>query len=69
MTNWFESITKTLADEKLSRRQMMTKVARFTTTIALAAILPAGEAFAATSDRGGHYCKYPSCCSCGEFPN
>ena len=68
MTNWFESITKTLADDKLSRRQMMTKVAGFTAAAALAALIPADEAFAAISDRG-HQCKYTSCCTCVDSPN
>jgi hypothetical protein len=69
MANWFENITKTLADGKLSRRQMMTKMAGFTTATALAALIPAGEAFAATPDKRSHSCKYPGCCSCDQFMN
>src|SRR5579859_3403586 len=69
MANWFESITKTMADDKLSRRQAMKKAVGVTAAAALASLIPMGDAFAATSDRGGHYCKYPSCCSCVDFPN
>ncbi len=63
MANWFESITKTLADDKLSRRLAVRKVAGVTTAAALAALIPAGAAFAAIPDKGGHYCKYPGTCS------
>ncbi len=66
MTNWFESITKTLGDDKLSRRQMVKKAAGITATAALASLLPTGEALAATPDRG-HHCKYPGNCSGGAF--
>lgn len=63
MANWFEAVTKTLADDKLSRRQMVTKMAGVTTATALALLVPADEAFAAISDRGGHYCYPPGTCS------
>ena len=63
MANWFESIAKTLADDKLSRRQVVRKAAGVTVAVAVAAIVPTGEAFAAIPEKGGHYCKVPSNCS------
>ncbi|MHB8599050.1 MAG: hypothetical protein ACYDER_19835 [Ktedonobacteraceae bacterium] len=61
MANWFETITKTLADEKLSRRQAMKKAAGITAAVAMAAAIPAGEAFAATPDKFS--CPAPGTCS------
>jgi hypothetical protein len=46
MTKWFDEITKTLADDKLSRRQVMRKVAGTIAGAALASFIPA-EALAA----------------------
>lgn len=63
MANWFETITKTLADDKLSRRQAMKKAAGITAAVAMAAAIPAGEAFAATPDHGMWYCPTPGTCS------
>ncbi len=68
MANWFETITKTLADDKLSRRSAMKKAAGVTAAAALAAVIPAGEAFAATPDKG-HSCKNPGTCSGPPFSN
>jgi len=48
MANWFENVTKTLADEKLSRRKAMKTAVGITAAAALAAIIP-GEAFAAAN--------------------
>jgi hypothetical protein len=63
MANWFETITKTLADDKLSRRQAMKKAAGITAAVAMAAAIPAGEAFAATPDTLKYSCKNPGTCS------
>ena len=49
MANWFDTVTKTLADDKLSRRKAMRKAAGAAAGIALAALIP-GEAFAASPD-------------------
>lgn len=68
MANWFETVTKTLADDKLSRRQAMKKAAGITAAVAMAAAIPAGEAFAAvTPDH--HKCSNPGTCSTGGFTN
>lgn len=71
MANWFETVTKTLGDDKLSRRQAMKKVAGVTAAVALAAVIPAGEAFAATPDKKkhGNFCKNPGTCSGSPFNN
>ncbi len=61
MANWFETITKTLADDKLSRRQAMKKAAGVTAAVAMASLIPAGEAFAATPD--SEKCGKPGTCS------
>ncbi|MEO8970986.1 MAG: hypothetical protein ABI406_05210 [Ktedonobacteraceae bacterium] len=66
MANWFETITKTLADDKLSRRQAMKKAAGITAAVAMAAAIPAGEAFAASPDKK---CPAPGTCSGGAFVN
>jgi len=63
MANWFETITKTLADDKLSRRQAMKKAAGITAAVAMAAAIPAGEAFAASPDVVKHKCPNPGTCS------
>lgn len=68
MANWFETVTKTLADDKLSRRQAMKKAAGVTAAVAMASLVPAGEAFAATPDRG-HKCSNPGTCSGTAFTN
>lgn len=67
MANWFETITKTLADDKLSRRQAMKKAAGITAAVAMAAAIPAGEAFAATPDT--EKCANPGTCSGASFHN
>src|SRR5712692_5324975 len=63
MANWFENVTKTLADDKLSRRKAIRKAAGAAAGIALAAFIP-GEAFAASPDNcpGGN-CSigFPAC--------
>jgi len=62
MANWFETVTKTLADDKLSRRKALRKAAGAAAGIALAALIP-GEAFAASPDN----CSPAGNCSIG-FP-
>jgi len=61
MANWFERVTKTLADDKLSRRKAIQKAAGAAAGMALAAFIP-GEAFAASPN----FCS-PGDCSIG-FP-
>ena len=63
MANWFETVTKTLADDKLSRRSAMKKAAGAVAAVALASIIP-GEAFAATDAA-----CVPGTCSGGSFTN
>jgi len=63
MANWFETVTKTLADDKLSRRSAMKKAAGAVAAVALAAIIP-GEAFASTD-----VACTPGSCSTGGFTN
>jgi hypothetical protein len=62
MANWFDTVTKTLADSKLSRRQAITKAAGAVAAVALASVIP-GEAFASSDARRRH-CK-PGTCSTG----
>jgi len=50
MANWFESVTKTLADGKLTRRGAMKTAAGITAAAALASLIP-GEAFAASDGK------------------
>ena len=64
MANWFETVTKTLADDKLSRRSAMKKAAGAVAAVALASIIP-GEAFAASDNTT---CT-PGNCSQGGFTN
>jgi hypothetical protein len=60
MANWFERVTKTLADDKLSRRKAIQKAAGAAAGMALAAFIP-GEAFAASPN----FCRPPGSCSIG----
>ena len=63
MANWFETITKTLADDRLSRRQAVKKAAGVTAATVVAAIIPTSNAFTAIFD-SGHTCKrYGNCSS------
>jgi hypothetical protein len=65
MANWFETVTKTLGDSKLTRRQAMKTAAGVAAAAALAAVIP-GEAFADTSwnhHRQHGACKNPGTCS------
>jgi len=54
MANWFDSITKTLADDKLGRRQALKTIAGTVAGAAVAAYIP-GSAFAKKG------CKPGSC--------
>lgn len=73
MANWFESVTKTLADGKLSRRGAMKTAAGITAAAALASLIP-GQAFAASLGAGKNACSSPGSCStpfsnCRTNPN
>jgi hypothetical protein len=77
MANWFETVTKTLGDEKLSRRKAMKTAVGVAAAAALAAVIP-GEAFAAEKKKhhkNHHACKNPGNCNgspfnnCGTNPN
>ena len=48
MANWFEDLTKTMADEKLPRRQAIRRIASSVTGVALASLLP-GQVWAETN--------------------
>jgi len=65
MANWFESVTKTLADDKLSRRSAFRKAAGTVAGVALASLVP-GSALA-NSDAGK--CKTHGSCSTGGYTN
>lgn len=60
MANWFEDLTKTLADDKLRRRQAILRISGIVAGAALASWLP-GEVFAASEQR--HRCSPPGSCS------
>jgi len=71
MTEWFSDLTKTLADETLSRRQAVRNIAGALAGGALAFWLP-GQVFADSARKD--YCKHPGTCStsfhpCGPNPN
>ena len=67
MANWFEDLTKTMADDKLPRRQAMRRIAGTVAGMAVASLLPAqAEAMA---DDLKKYCSFPcKDCSC-NFAN
>lgn len=60
MANWFEDLTKTLADDKLRRRQAIRRISGIVVGAALASWLP-GEAFAASEQK--HRCSPYGTCS------
>ncbi len=66
MANWFEDVTKTLADEKIGRRTAIRRVAGTVVGVALASVVP-GLALAKTHKQcpnGGGTCSnpnYPNC--------
>jgi len=73
MANWFEDMTKTLADEKLSRRQTLRRIAGSTAGIALASWLP-GQALAKSHPNAKGACGNPATCGgtfspCGHNKN
>ena len=63
MTNWFEDLTKTAADERLPRRQAIRRIAGMVAGVALTSFLPA-QALAAPEHLKKH-CNDPCDCSCG----
>lgn len=67
MANWFDQVTKTLADKKLGRRQAMKTIAGTVAGVAIAGYLP--ETALALKKRG---CSVQSCGSytnCPKSPN
>ena len=73
MTHWFEDLTKTVADERLPRRQAIRRIAGSMTGIALASWLP-GHVLAKTHPDGTKECPYggcgcASCQNCSHNPN
>jgi hypothetical protein len=68
MANWFEDITKTVADEKLSRRQTLRRIAGSVAGVTLATWLP-GQVLAKSGS-----CGNPATCGgtfspCGHNKN
>jgi hypothetical protein len=63
MANWFEDVTKTLADEKIGRRTALRRVGGTVAGVALAGAIP-GLALAKTNK----HCPQPGNCTLG-FPN
>ena len=66
MSNWFEGLTKTLADETLSRRLALQRIASSAVGGALALWLPEA-AFAQT--RHNYACNMPGNCNGQPYPN
>jgi hypothetical protein len=60
MANWFDDLTKTLANEKLRRRQAIRRISGIVAGAALASWLP-GRAFAASAQK--HRCSPYGTCS------
>jgi hypothetical protein len=73
MANWFEDLTKTVADDKLPRRQAMRRMAGSVTGMALASWLP-GQVLAKDIPwkkqcPGTCNCSDPNGCGCHGNPN
>ncbi len=74
MANWFDEITRTMADDKLSRRQALGRVAGSLAGVALASWIP-GQALAkSTSAAKSGACHNPATCGgtfspCGHNKN
>ena len=60
MSNWFENLTKTLADQALPRRQAIRRISGTVAGVVLAFWLP-DQAFA--SNEQNHSCPFPGSCS------
>lgn len=67
MTHWLEDLTKTMADDKLPRRQAMRRIAGSVTGVALASLLP-GQVLAKTNHLK-KTCSTPCGCSICDFNN
>ncbi len=67
MTDWFNDLTKTLADEALSRRQAVRRIAGMLAGGAIAFWLP-DQVFADSASKHSHVCKHPGTCST-NYPN
>ncbi len=62
MANWFEDITKTMADEKLPRRVAIRRISGTIVGVTLASLLP-GQALANARPDGKAKCSGPINCS------
>src|SRR5579863_4457554 len=77
MPQWFEDLTKTLADEKLTRRQSIRRVAGVIASVAFASFISNNPVLASVGLRvrrgvstcSGDNCTNPGTCSNGNFPN
>jgi hypothetical protein len=67
MANWFEDVTKTLADEKIGRRTALRRVAGTVAGVALAGAIP-GMALAASGCPAGGNCSI-GFTNCAGNPN
>jgi hypothetical protein len=63
MAHWFEDLTKTMADDKLPRRQAIRRIAGSVAGVALASWLP--EQALATNLPGKNQCGYGGSCDWG----
>ncbi len=63
MANWFEDLTKTMADENLPRRQAIRRIAGSVAGVGLATLLPAQAL--ARPDHLKKHCPFPCNCTCG----
>ena len=66
MSNWFEDLTKTLANETLPRRQAIRRISGTVAGFVLASWLP-GQAFASSNQN--HHCGPPVGSCMGTFPS
>ncbi len=60
MAQWFEDITKTMADEKMGRRTAMRRVVGYLTAVVLTAAVPG-----LAKGKGKKQCSIPGDCSIG----
>jgi hypothetical protein len=67
MTDWFNNLTKSLADETLPRRQAIRRIAGLLAGGVLASGVP-GQVFAQDTSKHRHTCQNPGTCSNTTFP-
>lgn len=65
MANWFDDITRELADEKLSRRKAMQRMAGALAGVAAASLLPG---IALAQEKRIRACKKPGNCNGQPYP-